>query len=601
MGKGQIISTGQNGLYTINLVYPTTSFDAEISALNDKIADLTAKYNAFPTNLTPAQEQNKKVVLLSKIAMEKRKQYLESSFVETKTVSAWCADLTDDLTGDVGTIEVPGESENINIRPGYTDAAAYNSGRDGQLQPLVTMDYAGVFYNLAMLPGWQKWKPTYRYGTISNLVGDVADVSLESATSTQQGLNVNQEDNLTGVTIEYMDCNGSAFKDGDEVLIQFTGQDFSSPKIIGFKNNPQPCDSTALIVESGDYCFVWNVSNSSYLHIKDNYGIIVTGNVLTDDISDWLSERTKVSSEFITTAGNPESMSIVLDSDFTNWCEGPDCGTPGSDKVCYQQDIKDTTEEIEGWDNEAEENHTFTAVGRYFWTEPGCSDEYWVGEHHITRNHPVGAQGEYRHQFGSPWSDGIVIRSQATAGPPEFGAHCSLENIWDQDELYEPPNWTFDTTNERTWEFFSPFGDKSSYEFNRTYTLHREIGGENPGYTGDTFTTFWYRVISVEGIVGDETAPYQIVAMIDVAKIIDKTWNTDGSSDYLDERFSPDKRQFHSHIIRATETESFDPLSIDPTSVPNDSALSQAVEALFDETEDADISLSIYVEPEEEE
>jgi len=92
-----------------------------------------------------------------------------------------------------------------------------------------------------MLPGWQKWKPTYRYGAITALDGDTADVSLDSALSSQQGLNVNQAGVLTGVDIEYMSCDGAAFDVGDEVLIQFSGQDWASPKVIGFKEEPKAC------------------------------------------------------------------------------------------------------------------------------------------------------------------------------------------------------------------------------------------------------------------------------------------------------------------------------------------------------------------------
>jgi hypothetical protein len=101
---------------------------------------------------------------------------------------------------------------------------------------------AAAFYNLAMLPGWQKWKPTYRYGTITAIDGDTATLTLEAVTSTQQSLGVNQTSTLTNVPIEYMSCNGAAFEVGDEVLVKFTGQDWASPKIIGFKDNPVACE-----------------------------------------------------------------------------------------------------------------------------------------------------------------------------------------------------------------------------------------------------------------------------------------------------------------------------------------------------------------------
>lgn len=48
---------------------------------------------------------------------------------------------------------------------------------------------------------------------------------------------------LTDVPIEYMDCNSDAFADGDEVIVEFTGQDWEQPKIIGFEESPRVCKS----------------------------------------------------------------------------------------------------------------------------------------------------------------------------------------------------------------------------------------------------------------------------------------------------------------------------------------------------------------------
>jgi hypothetical protein len=48
---------------------------------------------------------------------------------------------------------------------------------------------------------------------------------------------------LTDVPIEYMNCNSESFADGDEVIVEFTEQDWDQPKIIGFKEAPKPCTS----------------------------------------------------------------------------------------------------------------------------------------------------------------------------------------------------------------------------------------------------------------------------------------------------------------------------------------------------------------------
>jgi len=38
-----------------------------------------------------------------------------------------------------------------------------------------------------------------------------------------------------------MECNGAAFEVGDEIVIEFQGREWSSPRVIGFRENPKPC------------------------------------------------------------------------------------------------------------------------------------------------------------------------------------------------------------------------------------------------------------------------------------------------------------------------------------------------------------------------
>lgn len=282
MGKGTIISHTGDGQYQVSVIYNTDRAQAEKAANLTKIADIETQIEEKETeqeeveaeitalvseikieNTKPEPNQaiienlekdlaekrieketivaSINVLKLQKLSLEKRNETLDA-IPETETITAWCADLTEDLTGEVGLIEVPGESTAFNIQPGYEGNAAYNAARDGQLTPTLAMTPAAAFYNLAMLPGWQKWKPTYRYGTITSIDGDLADVSLDAATSTQQSLGVNQASTLTGVPIEYMSCNGAAFEVGDEVLVKFTGQDWGNPLVVGFKDNPEPCE-----------------------------------------------------------------------------------------------------------------------------------------------------------------------------------------------------------------------------------------------------------------------------------------------------------------------------------------------------------------------
>lgn len=267
MGKGVIISGGTDGQYNVELTLSRDRVDEVIVVIDAQIVILTAKIDAMEEG--DAKELEK----LRRNSYEKQKEYLEDNMPDGPTLSAWCGDLTEDLSGNVGTIEVPGEVGTVLIQPGYDGNAVYNTERDGQLQPSVSGTPESVYYNLAMLPGWQKWMPTYRFGTISNIDKDLdtCDVTLEAATSSQQDLDVNQEEILTGISIEYMSCNATAFKDEDSVLVKFDGQEWDGAKIIGFKDNPAVCgfqfklirgDDT-LITELSGLLIYFKVYNSS--------------------------------------------------------------------------------------------------------------------------------------------------------------------------------------------------------------------------------------------------------------------------------------------------------------------------------------------------
>ncbi|MFO7884816.1 MAG: hypothetical protein R6U68_08350, partial [Desulfobacteraceae bacterium] len=147
----------------------------DIKKLSDVKPELSKKLQSVSSDLDiallklRAQLASLKV---RKLSLEKRIEFINAGFPDDETISAWCADLTEDLTGTVGLIEVPGESVEFNIRPGYEGGATYDQGRDGQLVPTVIQTPAQAYYNLAMLPGWQKWMPTYRYATIDSLDTD---------------------------------------------------------------------------------------------------------------------------------------------------------------------------------------------------------------------------------------------------------------------------------------------------------------------------------------------------------------------------------------------------------------------------------------------
>ena len=300
MGKGKIISGGTSGLYQVELIRDVarlehqrlafermiTAFTTEILLTLEPAASLaeTEKDTALATlNSTISDYQNglatkeqvnealknytdkvtvyqmaSKILDLKrteKAGLQKRIDALKLP-AENPVVSAWCADLTTDLSEIVGTIEIPGERGLVNIKPGY-DGAVYSASADGILQPAMAGTPANVANNLAMLPGWQKFRPTYRTGRITSFSGEMTkcSVNLDQAKSSAQGLSVNQSSKLSSVSFDYMGPAGStAFDVNDQTIIKFQNQNWNNPVIIGFKNNPKP----------GRICIRLNVDIPSY-------------------------------------------------------------------------------------------------------------------------------------------------------------------------------------------------------------------------------------------------------------------------------------------------------------------------------------------------
>lgn len=253
--------------------------EGSLNELNAQVDEIVKQIDMKESDLQKIRRQyqgldiKRKHYQAQKLSYEKRKENLNSVELE-KNISCWCADLTEDLeSAAIRLIEVPGESRYFNIYPAYDkNEAEYNQERDGQLMPTQLMTPAQAFYNLAMLPGWQKWKPMYRYAEISdiNYTLNTASITIDDMKSSQQSLNINQKCEFTDVPIEYMTCDSMAYENGNSVLVEFKNKHFDEPVIIGFRSNPKPCSYNPIMLikfvcpneETGGY------EKSAFIHLE---------------------------------------------------------------------------------------------------------------------------------------------------------------------------------------------------------------------------------------------------------------------------------------------------------------------------------------------
>jgi hypothetical protein len=240
-----------------------TAAEAAYTAAQDAAKEALSEQTKAATALVEAKKKTAPLQLAldalvdEQTKLQKDKAYWEGLQLES-TLQAWCADYTENGSGEVATMEIPGENQIVLIKPG---APAGNTV-DGVLRAREVQSPEQVFFNAAILPGWQKWKPTYRRGTITALDTNTnrASVALDNDTSSAQGLDINQTPALTNVPVRYMTCHAAAFNVGDRCVVRFGGMDWASPEVVGFVDNPKPCDSyfyffiqeksDALVVES---------------------------------------------------------------------------------------------------------------------------------------------------------------------------------------------------------------------------------------------------------------------------------------------------------------------------------------------------------------
>ncbi|MBK8184322.1 MAG: CAP domain-containing protein [Candidatus Competibacteraceae bacterium] len=171
---------------------------------------------------------------------------------------------------EYSTAEPPGWNRNDSVTPGFVETggvypqtvyveerpwnlAPFNESQvpPGRISPAVSASPESVFYNSALEPGHFKWKPLWRYATITSLNKPLAvcDLTLEVMEPRQfvdedpkVPMDINATATLSNVVISYPPCNGYGFEEGDEVLVLFEGQDRDNPKVVGFRRAPRDCN-----------------------------------------------------------------------------------------------------------------------------------------------------------------------------------------------------------------------------------------------------------------------------------------------------------------------------------------------------------------------
>ena len=240
MGKATIQSNLGAGKYSIKISRAEDLINDKLDWINDQLATATGP---------------------RKITLELRKKNLQA-LLTNDPIDAWCVDYSTGLSGTVDTIEINGEDTHLiaPATPGYQEIPP------GTVSPIPVLSPAQAAHSFAIFPGWQKFKPTYRVGEITAISGNICDIDLYPAISYITGANINQSETLEDVSIDYMSCDGIPFEVGSRVVIEFKGQDWNDPHVIGFESNPVDCPGVMVAIitnQNGSQAIAWDIYNDA--------------------------------------------------------------------------------------------------------------------------------------------------------------------------------------------------------------------------------------------------------------------------------------------------------------------------------------------------
>ncbi len=260
----------------------SVAIDAYTAALQASAPDEVLK--PLETAMNTATEQYAKASAAVKASKAAYDALLREQTILTRTrtdlasvstafaQNAWCADLTEDGSGVVATLEIPGEHSlggYILVAPGCPEP----SDATGALLTRPAMTGPQAYFNAAVLPGWQRWMPTYRAGIAGAIDygANTMDVALYDIRSSAQQLSINAASSLSAVPVSYMDCHASAFLTGDDVVVMFPGQTWDDPQVIGFLHDPRGCGCA--------------VGVEMYADFDENVGEVIEGQITPIDQS----------------------------------------------------------------------------------------------------------------------------------------------------------------------------------------------------------------------------------------------------------------------------------------------------------------------------
>lgn len=185
------VSAAQNALSAAQYTLSVLLIQYEVGSVKREVVTAATKAIVECEMTLLKKQRDLSFLQVEKTSLTQEQTRLNAAMAAEPRSNIWCTDLTEDLAvgATVGTMEMNGEDSEIILTPGGVSSTGL-----GKLQHAGISTPAAVFYNKAIMPCWQKWKPTYRIGKILKITNslDTCDVGIEDQRSCEQGLKINQ-------------------------------------------------------------------------------------------------------------------------------------------------------------------------------------------------------------------------------------------------------------------------------------------------------------------------------------------------------------------------------------------------------------------------
>lgn len=218
------------------------------AAYGKAVAEYNAAQDAVDKLNADKEARDKRIAVLEKIktvvatpihawACQQLPEYAVGATVSTAEAPGWYDKLgrpTSVMMGDPPTAYNYDEYD-VNVLP--------QANTTGQLRNAEIMSDALIFVNIALEPGHFKWKPLWRYGTLTAQTEATFTVELpllNARTMLSFGADMALDANHTLTSVPNLGCGPLSV--GDDVLVQFTGHNRDTPTILGKRREPRACE-----------------------------------------------------------------------------------------------------------------------------------------------------------------------------------------------------------------------------------------------------------------------------------------------------------------------------------------------------------------------